>query len=212
MVRDLAIYGAGGFGREMTLMVELMNSVKNEWNLIGFFDDGKRIGELVDYLPVLGGITEINVWKRPLALVMGLADSVTRRVVVEKIENEKIDFPVMIHPQSLAGSSRNKFGRGTLVTGGCILTTGIVLEDFVIINLLCTVGHDVRIGKYTSVMPGCNISGAVTIGECNLIGTGAKILQNLSIGNHCKIGAGAVVTKPVKDGKTVVGVPAREKS
>lgn len=211
MNRDLAIYGAGGFGREMALMVELMNARRNEWNLVGFFDDGKQQGELVDDLPVLGGIDDINQRSKPLALVMALADSAVRRNVVGKIKNVLIDFPVMIHPTSLAGSSKNKFGKGTLITGGCILTVGIELGEFVIINGMSTVGHDVRMGNYSSVMPGCNISGGVTIGEGSLVGTGAQILQYLSIGDNCKIGAGAVVTKPIESGKTFVGVPAKER-
>jgi sugar O-acyltransferase (sialic acid O-acetyltransferase NeuD family) len=210
MIRDLAIYGAGGFGREMALMVAQINAVPRQWQVIGFFDDGKKAGEMVDGLQVLGGIDTLNKWDKPLAVVIALADSPVRKAVIEKITNKSIEFPVLIHPMSLAGSAGNKFGKGTIITAGCILTTGIELKDFVVINLSTTIGHDVTIGSYTSVMPGCNISGGVTIGEGNLIGTGVKILQYLSIGNNCKIGAGAVVTKPVLSGKTVIGIPAKE--
>lgn len=212
MIRDLAIYGAGGLGREMALMVEQMNAHTKRWKLTGFFDDGKRAGEKIDGVPVLGGIESLNQWESSLAVVVAVADPGVRRAVVEKIRNEHIEFPVMIHPQSMAGSERNTFGRGTLITAGSILTTGIELDDFVIVNLSCTIGHDVKIGSYTSVMPGCNISGGVTIGEGNLIGTGAQILQYLSTGNDCKIGAGAVVTRSVESGKTFVGIPARAKA
>ena len=209
MIRDLAIYGAGGFGREMALMVEQMNADRKSWNVIGFFDDGKRAGETVDGLRVLGGIDDLNRWKSPLALVVAMADPLIRRDVVARIQNDQIDFPVMIHPRSLTGSPGNKYGKGTLITAGCILTTGIVLGDFIIVNLSSTIGHDVEIGNYTSVMPGCNISGGVIIGEENLIGTGSQILQGLTVGDRCKIGAGAVVTKHVGTGQTVKGIPAR---
>ena len=211
-MRDIAIYGAGGFGREMALMVEQMNAHNNQWHLVGFFDDGKQANDKIDSIRVLGGIAALNEWRTPLSIVVALADPVFRRGVVEKIHNKLIDFPVMIHPQSMAGSVANKFGRGTLITAGSILTTGIELHDFVIVNLSCTIGHDVKIGSYTSVMPGCNISGGVRIGEGNLIGTGAQILQYLSIGNDCKIGAGAVVTRSLESGKTFIGVPARAKA
>lgn len=39
---------------------------------------------------------------------------------------------------------------------------------------------------------------------------GAKILQSVKIGKNVTVGAGAVVTKDVTDGKTVVGIPARQ--
>lgn len=209
MIQDLAIYGAGGFGREMALMVEQMNADKKSWNVIGFFDDGKRAGETIDGLRVLGGIDDLNRWKSRLAVVVAMADPLIRRDVVARMQHDQIDFPVMIHPRSLAGSPENKYGRGTMITAGCILTTGITLGEFVIVNLSSTIGHDVKIGNYTSVMPGCNISGGVTIGEATLIGTGVQVLQYLSIGNDCKIGAGAVVTKPVGDQQTCVGIPAK---
>ena len=209
MIQDLAIYGAGGFGREMALMVEQINAEIKSWNVIGFFDDGKRVGETVDGLQVLGGIDELNRWKTPLAVVVALADPAIRRDVVGTVENDQINFPVMIHPRSLPGSRGNKYGKGTLITAGCILTTGIELGDFVIVNLSSTIGHDAKIGNYTSVMPGCNISGGVTIGAGSLIGTGAQVLQYLNIGNDCKIGAGAVVTKSVGDHQTYVGIPAK---
>lgn len=209
MIQDLAIYGAGGFGREMALMVEQMNADKKSWNVIGFFDDGKRGGEIVDGLRVLGGIDELNQWKNPLAVIVALADPAIRCDVVGNIENDHIEFPVMIHPRSSPGSRGNKYGKGTLITAGCILTTGITLGDFVIVNLSSTIGHDVKMGNYTSVMPGCNISGGVTIGEGSLIGTGAQVLQYLDIGNNCKIGAGAVVTKSVAGHQTFIGIPAK---
>lgn len=35
-MRDIAIYGAGGFGRETACLIKEINSVKPTWNLIGF--------------------------------------------------------------------------------------------------------------------------------------------------------------------------------
>jgi sugar O-acyltransferase (sialic acid O-acetyltransferase NeuD family) len=209
--KPLAIYGAGGFGREMALMVEQMNAVRKEWDLIGFFDDGKREGETVEGFPILGDLQMLNEWSTPLALVLALANPVVRRDLVINIRNERIEFPVMIHPQSMTGSSRNKFGRGSIITAGCILTTGIDFGEFVIVNLSCTIGHDVKVGSHTSIMPGCNISGAIRIGERCLIGTGVQILQNLRVGDESRVGAGAVVVKDVASNKTVVGVPASER-
>lgn len=215
--KPLAIYGAGGLGREVAVMVEQINrslSPSNEelcWKLEGFYDDGIAPGTVVDGLPVIGGLEAVNAITTRTSLVIAIADPRIRKGVVEGIDNDQIGFPALVHPQAIAGGETNYFGQGTIITAGCILTTGIVLGDFTIINLSSTLGHDVKVGSFSIVMPGCNISGNVIIGECSLIGTGAKILQNLKLGKNCTVGAGAVVTKCFGDGVTVVGVPAKER-
>ena len=41
-MRDIAIYGAGGFGKEVACLLNRINEVNHQWNLIGFFDDIKK--------------------------------------------------------------------------------------------------------------------------------------------------------------------------
>ena len=43
-MKNIAIYGAGGFGREVSCMLNIINQCESRWNLIGFFDDTKPIG------------------------------------------------------------------------------------------------------------------------------------------------------------------------
>ena len=40
-MKDIAIYGAGGFGREVACLLNAINANDAIWNLIGFFDDVK---------------------------------------------------------------------------------------------------------------------------------------------------------------------------
>ncbi len=207
--RKIAIYGAGGFGREVALMLQQMNTVEAEWDIVGFYDDGKKSGETIDGLSVLGGMNEINNVEDPTCLAIAIADPIIRKEIVTAISNRQISFPVLVHPTAQIGSITNYFGDGTIITAGCILTTGIVLGEFVIINLSTTIGHDVKAGSFCSVMPGCSISGNVQLGEGCYLGTATKIIPNISLGKHSKVGAGSVVTKSF-DGGTIVGVPARK--
>lgn len=191
-------------------MIAQINRREPSWHLEGFYDDGVSKGSMVDGLPVLGGMDDLNQRKDSLSLAIAIADPQVRKSIADRIKNENVHFPVLIHPEAIPGGEDNYFGRGTVITAGCILTTGIVTGEFTIINLLSTIGHDVKLGSFTIVMPGCNISGNVQIGECSLIGTGAKVLQNLTLGKNCTVGAGAVVTKDFGDDVTVVGIPARK--
>ncbi len=212
MASDIAIFGAGGFGRETAFMIRQINDVKPVWNLVGFYDDALPIGSEVAGLKILGGLTKLNAASEKISLVVAVADPLARKRIVHGITNDNIDFPVLTHPHNFLGDdTTNQFGRGCIIAAGNILTINIHLEEFVIINLACTIGHDVTIGSFSTVMPGSNISGNVSIGESTLIGSGACVLQNVTIGNNCKIGAGAVVIKGSREGVTLVGVPATER-
>lgn len=209
-MRDLAIYGAGGFGRETALMIEQINSISKRWNMIGFYDDKIPKNNVIDNYPVLGGLSEAKSLRGGVSLALAIADPVLRENLAKALQGCAIEFPSLVHPAALIGSAANRIGEGCIITAGCILTTGIVMEDFCIINLAATIGHDVRIGRCTTVMPGCNISGNVSIGSTSMIGTGVQILQNLTLGQACKVGAGAVVTKSFGERVTIVGIPAKE--
>lgn len=55
-MKDIAIYGAGGFGREMACAIQRLNSQETVWNFLGFFDDGIDKGAHNQYGEILGGI------------------------------------------------------------------------------------------------------------------------------------------------------------
>ncbi|MBS1680084.1 MAG: acetyltransferase [Bacteroidetes bacterium] len=210
MKNKIAIYGAGGFGREMLLMISQINEVTPTWDLVGFFDDGIPKNETVEGSMVLGGIHELNSFPSSISLCVAVADPLTRKQLVSKITNKNIEFPVLAHPSSMLGDQlKNKFGKGSIVTAGAILTTGISIGDFAIINLSTTIGHDVCVGDFCTVMPACSISGNISIGACCLLGTGSRLIQGVKIGQSCIIGAGSVVTKSFASDKKIMGVPAR---
>jgi acetyltransferase-like isoleucine patch superfamily enzyme len=50
----------------------------------------------------------------------------------------------------------------------------------------------------------------IEIGKDVWLGAQAVVLRGVSIGDHATVGAGAVVTRTVREGTTVVGVPAYE--
>ena len=82
-------------------------------------------------------------------------------------------------------------------------------SNFNILNLSCTVGHDVKMGSFVTVYPGVNISGCVRLAECVELGTGSKIIQGKNICKNVIVGAGAVIVKELEVEGTYVGVPAR---
>ena len=65
-LRKIAIFGAGGFGLELAMMIEQINEVSLQWELIGFFDDGAPAEKIINGYPVLGGIEKFNYRQRTI--------------------------------------------------------------------------------------------------------------------------------------------------
>ena len=209
-MKDIAIFGAGGFGREVITVINDINKVEKLWNIVGFFDDGCKKGEIINGVPVLGTTQDLNSWNKEISVVVAIGNPIVKKKIINNINNRYVDYPTIIHPTVLIGDpSYVKIGKGCIICANNIITTNIKIGDFVILNLACTVGHDTTIGDYAAFMPTCNISGEVIINECVYCGTGVKIINQIEIGKNSIIGAGSVVVKDIPDGVVAYGNPCK---
>lgn len=208
-MKKIAIIGAGGFGREVMTIIKDINKIEKKYEFVGFFDDGFQKDTLINGYPILGGLSDINKLEERLAIVIAIGDPKTKAKIHQLITNDLIEYPNIIHPGALISEDFVEMGIGNIVTAGCIITCNIKIENFVILNLMCTVGHDTTIKSYASFMPSVNISGEVVIHEKVYVGTGAKIINLLEIGESTIVGAGAVVSKTLPPNCTAVGIPAK---
>lgn len=210
-MKNIAIYGAGGLGREIASSLSKFFPNDEPRQLIGFFDDGKRIGEVISHFGnCLGGINELNSWPSPLEIALCFGDGNTSKIVQNKIFNDKISFPNLIHCDfNILDFDTLKIGKGNIITGGCCVTTNIVIGDFNLLNGNVVFGHDVHIGSYNTFMPGCRISGGVTIGDCCLFGSMSFVKQCLIIGNNVRLSPLSPLLKNPKDDSLYIGNPAK---
>lgn len=206
-MKDIVIIGAGGFGREVGWLIEDINNKNIEWNIVGFIDDNPNIQETeINGYRVIGDVEWLK--KQELYVVNAIGDPIIKKKVMDRIDGSKNKYPVLIHP-SVICSNRVNFGEGSIICAGSIITVNIEIGKHVIVNLDCTIGHDAKIGDYSTVLPSVNISGFVKIEKCVSIGTGSAIIQGINIGNNTVIGAGSIVVKDLPPNCTAVGSPAK---
>ncbi len=216
-MREIAIYGAGGFGREVACLIRMINesNLKPEWNLIGCFAANPALkGQPISHYGIcLGGVDELNRWERPLAVVIAIGNPQSLRKTAENINNPNVTFPNLIAPDTIFLDKEHLImGRGNIICPRCTLSCDVVMADFNILVGNNPIGHDVKIGSYNVVMPSVNICGGVQMGDCNMLGVQSVVLQYMKIGNNVQLGANSVLMRNAKNDGSYFGNPARQTS
>ena len=212
-MKDIAIYGAGGFGREIACLINIINQKEPTWNFVGFFDDNPELkGKMISHYGIcIGGIEDLNAYPNELALTIPIGNPQVVRAVVAKITNQKVYFPNIIHPNFIIKDPETfVIGKGNIIQDGCSVSCDVNVGDFNVLNGGVVFGHDDKVGSFNSFMPAIRVSGEVTIGDENFFGVGSVILQQIKIGNKIRLGAGSVLMSKPKDEKLYVGNPARK--
>lgn len=208
-MKKLYILGAGGCGRETLLLLRQMEAIAGpRWQLAGFLDDtedplhgvecGLRVvGTIRDYFPAPGE-----------AVVMAVADPAGKEKIAGLLGPRGAVFETVIHPYASMGL-HNSVGEGSVLYGGFGMTVNVRIGRFCTM-LSCTLGHDVRVGDYSTVSSFCHLMGHVRVGEKVFIGGNAAIAPHAVVEDGAFVGVGSVVLKRVRAGEKVCGNPARE--
>lgn len=209
-MKDIAIYGAGGFGREVACLIR--NNFP-DWKIVGFFDDAPEWkGRMVShYAPCLGGIDVLNDYSEELDVVIAIGSPSVVKKVVDKIHNPKVSFPNVIHPNvTFSDKETFKIGKGNIIQANCTMSCDVTIGDFNVMNGSIVFGHDDKVGSFNTFMPAVRVSGEVSIGDNNFFGVGSIILQQIKIGNNIRLAAGSVLMTKPKEGALYLGVPAKK--
>lgn len=207
----VAIYGAGGFAREVAW---LLSTREGAFNVVGFIEDSANGDRVLNGRRVMSWDTFSRSHSDSL-LAVAVGNPQSRRKLAAKCSEQGFSFATLVH-HSVEMSKFVEVGAGSIVCCGSILTVNIILEQHVHINLDCTIGHDVHIGEFSTLAPGVHVSGNVHIGKSVYVGTGANIINGSSdnplvIGDGSVIGAGACVTRNTEPNCLYAGVPAELK-
>ena len=202
---EIILIGAGGAGKELAMNLE--NDPK--YDVIGFVDDTMDTNNIVNGLPILGGIDWLEDYEGNVAICIVNNPQTKRGIISRLAYNPKLEYPIIKNKDSIY-LGFIEYGTGTIIAQPYnYLTVNIKIGNFVWINTRSDIGHGVEIGDYTTIFTRVNIGGDVKIGSDCVIGSGVTIKPAVTIGNNVTIGAGAVVVKDVPNDVIIVGNPAR---
>lgn len=203
----VAIYGMGGFGREILPLVRLQRGPDAD---IVFVDDHRSV-QTVNGVPVISFEQAADDRR---AFTIAVAAPAIRRAIAEKCVSAGVSFLDVLAPDVVVYDDV-QFGNGLIACARSMFTSNVRIGKHFHSNLFCYVAHDCIIGDYVTFSPRVSCNGSVIIEDGAFIGTGAVMRQGthdrpLRIGAGATVGMGAVVTKDVPPSTTVVGNPARE--
>lgn len=199
------ILGAGGHG---LVLADLVRS-NPSFRVLGYLDDGKARGDIVDGRPVLGKIPDItSICASQSVAVLNAVGFVTpdaslRTRFFRMASEAGALLPPFIH-KSATVDPRATLGRGVQIHAGAVVGPDAVVEDGAMINTGAVISHHCHIGRHTHVAPGAVLAGAVSVGSESIVGMGVSAYLGITIGSGCVIENGVDLFKAVPDG-TYVG-------
>lgn len=189
-MKELAIIGAGGFGKEV------MSYVSNKATFY--------VSDHIAATPIRP-LSQLDCDRSDAVIAIG--NPLARQTIANSLRHGQ-EFANVIHEVTCIGDSVS-LGHGAIITPFAVITVDCTIGTHFQANLHSDVGHDCVIGNFVTLAPSARISGRCTIGNRVYIGTNAVIKEGISICDDVIIGAGAVVLSNITEKGTYVGMPAK---
>lgn len=204
-MRRLVILGAGEFARQILRLLEDANSHGEEYDLLGFLDDGGGASTVED-VPILGGDSKLS--SLDADYLIGVGSPNLRRKLGAFADDCGSRPASLIHSAAWV-DRRAEVGLGALVAECAHIQYGAAIGRHVIVNINSVVGHDCYVGDNVAIAGNVMIGARTHIGNDAMFGMGSTVLGDVKVGERAVVGAGAVVTRDVPADTCVIGNPAR---
>ncbi len=201
-MEKLILIGAGGYAKSVIDSIDYFN-----YELVGFVDEFSKEAEHLG-IPILAKSVEALEEPQKYVYFIAIGNNERRKIWYDRLVAMKLRI-INVVDRSAIVSPRATIGTGCFVGKMAIINSKAVVGNDCVINTRALVEHGCKVCDHVNLSTNTVINGDVEIGTGSFIGSCSVTIGQLTIGNWSTVGAGAVVTKPVGDGVTVAGVPAR---
>jgi len=214
MSKKILILGGEGNGGVIANAIKDANKRGfNDWEVIGYLNDGVPAGTIIDSFPVIGDIKNDLAYflKEDYYFIIAILklDGVEERISLIQnlgIPDEKL--ATFIHPTAYIAPNV-KLGPGCVIMPLVAISSNTTLGKGCIAMVNCTIGHDDIIEDYCHIAAQACVGAFLHIGIGVHIGLNTTIREHLTIGDFATLGMGAVLTKSVGRKEIWAGVPAK---
>lgn len=208
------IVGAGGFGREVIPLVEMMLSKQftaDTYQIV--FVDQRLYGQRLNHYLVLSMDEFFSHPATDKYFNIAIANyEIRRKIAFLMLEKGIKSF--RIDANNSVDLGNNQIDEGAIFCPFTTVTSNATIGKFFHANIYSYVAHDCVIGNYVTFATNVHCNGSVIIEDDVYVGTGVIIRQGtqekpIIIGKGAILGMGSVITKSVPAYETVIGNPAR---
>ena len=206
---NVFIYGAGVLGNQVYHLIHGMP----EFNISGFIDDTKEIGEPIfpDQKVTENRETlEKKILKEPnftidYSLVLAIGpDNLAARWKVFRWGLEKgFDFPNLIHPRASVDASAS-LGKGNIILANATIDYEVEIEDVNYFDIGCLISHNNTIGSNNFITTGSATAGNVKFGNNNFVGMHSTFTDHVVVGNENFFSAKNLVNRNIPNKRKIV--------
>lgn len=204
----LAIFGAGGNGRDIEEYIAAENRITHKWEHILFVDDVVTEQEVLG-VPRYSFATfcERYTSESNVEFLISIGDPDGREKVYQMIYAAGYHFGTFISKDSYVPPSC-KIGAGTIIISSRIGSLAVIGKNTMLGGQVA-VGHDSVVGDHCVLVMQVFVGGHSILGNNLFIGAHAAMKDTISVGTHSVIAMGAVVLENVPENTVVLGNPAK---
>ncbi len=201
-MKKVIIMGSGAHASEIEQYIIDNNSIKEEFELLGFISDSEDLYNKYKLrAPFLGSSLHENYINKNVEILLGFSDVKGRFELINQLSKRGFKFAKLIHHTSSVFPTAT-VDDGCIICPYCQIGPNVVINKFNTFNNKVNIGHDTLIGRNNIFCPNVGLSGNTTIGDNNFFSINSATIPNILVGNSNVIAPNMVIEKNIKSNTT----------